>query len=56
MPTTKLIAAFFCGGLLGIALSAWTYSGATNGSLSSCRAANPGYDCGLGWVKTEAFK
>lgn len=23
---------------------------------NACRAANPGYDCVLGWVRGEAFK
>lgn len=25
-------------------------------SLNSCRAANPGYDCHIGWVRADAFK
>ena len=24
--------------------------------LGECRAANPGFDCDLGWVKSEPFK
>lgn len=23
---------------------------------NACRAANPGYDCNVGWVRGEAFK
>jgi len=29
---------------------------AADGTQDSCRAANPGYECHLGWVKAEPFK
>lgn len=49
---TILIAAMclLIGMLVGIA-----YMGKT-GSLGACRAANPGYECVVGWVRGEAFE
>lgn len=26
------------------------------GSLDACRAANPGYECSIGWIKDAPFK
>ncbi len=28
----------------------------TTGSRDACRAANPGYECVVGWVRGEAFE
>lgn len=32
------------------------FNGWPQENKNACRAANPGYDCTLGWVRGEAFK
>jgi len=56
MSTFAMVMIMAGSALLGAVIVATAFSGATHGTLAACRAANPGYECGLGWVKTEAFK
>lgn len=51
----KLVAAFgFV--VLGVILGVELVSLDVHGHVNECRAANPGYDCNLGWVRTDQFK
>lgn len=42
----------FC---LGIAVGAFIGPPLTAGSPNGCRAANPGYDCKIGWVPSDPW-
>ena len=45
---------FLAGFFAAVAIVALTIT--PTGTLSKCRAANPGYDCSIGWVKGKAFE
>ena len=48
---------FLTGVGVGMILMLWMISASLHGgSVDTCRAAHPGFDCRLGWVVGEAFK
>ena len=40
--------------IIGMLWTGWSID--RFGTLSNCRAANPGYDCSWGWIKSDEFK
>lgn len=52
-PATILIAAVCL--LIGVVI-AFELLGAGGSDRDACRAANPGYECVVGWVRGEAFE